>query len=108
MTGPERRPWLDEGMRHFLIILLLIISGAVALVEGLDIRRQLKAQLESGFSGSVRTLFVAISPQSQAQVNWYRALSLGLIAGGSAALVLGLAAGCGLGPAASSKRGKRR
>jgi hypothetical protein len=80
-------------VRRFLLILLLIAGGAAALVHGLDIRRQLKAQLESGFSGSVRTLFVSISPQSQAQVDWYRTLSLWLIAGGSGALLLGLIAG---------------
>jgi hypothetical protein len=83
----------SPGMIRALAILVLVIGGATALAWGMDIRQQLAAQLDAGFSGAVRSFFVAISVQNREQVAWYRWLSVALMSGGAALLGLGLLLG---------------
>ena len=83
----------SSAMFRALLILLLVVGGATALAWGMDIRHQLSAQLDNGFTGAVRSFFVAISIENREQVAWYRWWSVVLMGGGGALLGIGLLVG---------------
>jgi hypothetical protein len=80
-------------MMRAVVVLVLVAVGAVALVFGINIRTQLIEMFSPGLSGAMCSLVVALSPGHQAQVAWYQQLSTTLLAGGGAALLIGLVAG---------------
>jgi hypothetical protein len=81
------------GMLRALVVLLLVVVGTAAVAHGLDIRRQLRTQLEEGVGGVLRSAYVAHSPGERERVANYRWWSWMLIGGGCGALALAVGGG---------------
>lgn len=80
-------------MVRALLVLLLIVGGAAAIAHGLDIRRQLREQLDEGFGGALRSAYVATSSTQRERVANYRWWSWMLIGGGCGALAIAIGGG---------------
>lgn len=83
----------SRGMLRALSVLLLVVIGTVAIAHGLDIRRQLREQLDEGFTGTLRSAYVAHSPSERERVANYRWWSWMLIGGGCGVLALAIGGG---------------
>ena len=80
-------------MLRALLVLLLVGGGAAAIAHGLDIRKQLRAQLEDGFGAALRSAYVATSSTQRERVANYRWWSWMLIGGGCGALAIAVGGG---------------
>lgn len=80
-------------MLRALVVLLLVVVGTAAIAHGLDIRRQLREQLEDGVTGVLRSAYVAHSPSERERVANYRWWSWTLIGCGCGVLALAVGGG---------------
>ena len=97
-------------MFRALLVLLLVVAGAAAIAHGLGIRKQLREQLDEGFTGALRSHYVAISATDRERVANFRWWSWMLIGGGCGMLALAIGGGMigGTKPAAEKKPDKKK
>lgn len=94
-------------MLRALLVLLFVIGGAAAIAHGLGIRKQLREQLDEGFTGALRSAYVATSPSHRERVANYRWWSWMLIGSGCGALALAIGSGMvGGGKGKGKKKGR--
>jgi drug/metabolite transporter (DMT)-like permease len=73
-----------------IICWFCLIVGAIALARGLYLHQQLKAHLDTGMLGAIRSSLLVFSAENRAIVDWYRSVTPWLIGVGVALLIIGV------------------